>query len=148
MEITLPISSLVLIALGAIGVSLSIVTGLALIFNKKVNERSNFIFAVLLILSGLTLLNETLATAGIYNKFKNLYFIPLNFSLAIGPLFFLFIKSKYTRKISYLDYAHLLLPVIQFLVFVFVGFRSIAFKSNLWKNEGFRLFLNLSLIHI
>jgi len=146
MEITLPISSLVLIALGAVGVCISIIAGLTLILKEKAIERSNFIFALLLILSGFTLLNETLATAGIYNKFKNLYFIPLNFSLAIAPLFFLFIKSKYTRKISTLDYAHLLLPVIQFLVYVFVGFRSITFKSSLWKNDGFKLFLNIETI--
>lgn len=146
MDITLPISSLILVALGAIGVSISIITGVIILFHKKTKDRPNYILAILLILSGLTLLNETLAISGIYNKFKNLYFIPLNFSLSIGPLFYLFIKSKYTRRISTLDYLHLVLPAVQFLVFLFIGFRSVTYKSTLWNNSLFRLFLDVETI--
>ena len=146
MEITLPISSLILISLGAIGVSISFITGSIFILHKKLKDRSNYIIAILLILSGLTFLNETLATSGIYSKFQHLYFIPINFSLSISPLLYLFVKSKYTRKIASVDYLHLILPVFQFLILAFIGFRSVSFKSNLWNNEGFRIYLNLETV--
>ena len=141
MEITLQISSLLIIVLGSIGVLLSISTGLFCFYNRKSGDQSTLVLFTLLILIGLTLLNETLATSGISNRFKNLYFLPLNFSLSIAPLFYLFVKAKIHRSLTTVDYLHLLLPILQFLVFILVGFRGITCKTKLWNNELFRAFL-------
>ena len=146
MELTLPISSLFIIAIGAVGVCLSIVTAIIFTLQNNTNERSTYLLSLLLFFMGLTLLNETLTSSGISNHFKNLYFIPLNFSLAIAPLFSLFVKTKFTRKIKYIDYIHLVLPILQFIVYLSIGFRGIAYKSKLWNESLFRNFLDLETI--
>jgi len=142
-EITLPITDLIILVIGALGVSLSIASGVILLIHKKTNERSNYILAILLIASGLTLLNDVIGTSGISSRFKNLYFTPLNYSLSIGPLFYLFVKSKFSRNLSTVDYLHLLLPFIQFMAYAFIGFRSVAYKAKLWGNMTFRSILDV-----
>ncbi len=132
--------------LGSTGILLSISTGIFCLYNRRRSDQSTLILSTLLIIIGLTLFNETLATSGISNRFKNLYFLPLNFSLSIAPLFYLFIKVKIHRNFASVDYVHLLLPVLQFFIFMIVGFQSIAYKTKLWNNELFRAFLNAETI--
>ena len=143
MEITLPVYSLIIISLGAIGVSSAMATGVVILAQKKVKDKSSYLLAVLLFICGFTLFNETLAISGITNRFKNLYFIPLNFSLGIAPLFYLFIKSKFTNKISKWDFLHIVVPIFQFCVFLAIGFQSIGYKSKLWEDPNFRFYINL-----
>ena len=96
-----------------------------------------------MLLSGLTLLNDILNISGITNEFKNLYFLPIYYSLSIAPLFYLFVKSKYYQIVSKFDYLHLLIPLLQALLYWSIGFQSIEFKSSLWGNATFRLFLTV-----
>lgn len=146
MEITLPISSLFMIAIGSIGVTVSISMCIALLIKKRTADISNIILALLLLLSGLTILNEVLTSSGITNRFKDLYFIPIYYSLSIAPLFFLFIKSRYYQRVSKLDAFHLFFPVIQAIIYLFVGFQSIEFKSQLWASSSFKTYLLLEQI--
>lgn len=146
MEITLQISSLIIISLGIIGMFLSLSMGVFILYQKKLKDKATlFLFALMLTIS-LTVLNETLATSGMASRFKNLYFLPLNFSLSISPLFYLFVKRKMNRFETPRDLIHLILPFIQFIVFVLVGFRSVAFKTKLWNNENFKRFLQAETI--
>lgn len=146
MEITLQISSLIIICLGITGILVSIGTAIFCLIQRKPDDQSMVLLFLLLTSIGLTLLNETLTTSGISNRFKNLYFLPLNFSLSIAPLFYLFIKLKINRKFNRIDSTHLLLPILQFLTFLIVGFQPISNKSKLWNNDFFRAILNLESI--
>ena len=143
MEITLPISSIVVIAIGSVGVAVSLFVGILLLTQKNKKHLSVSLLAFLLLLSGLTLLNDLLVTSGISNRIPQLYFIPLYYSLSIPPLFFLFIKSKYKHRLERTAIVHLLLPGIQALVYFSIGFRSVAFKSALYQQEAFRIFLSI-----
>ena len=146
MEITLPISSIIIIAIGSVGVTIAIFTSIFFLAQKRIQHISNIFLSVLLLLSGLTLLNEVLTISGITNRFKHLYFIPILYSLSIGPLFYLFVKSKYYQKHSKIDYVHLIIPLLQAIIYWSIGFRSIAYKSILWENPLFRQFLTIESI--
>jgi len=143
MEITLPISSLIVIAIGSVGIAVSIFMGVLLLFQKDKKHISVSILACLLIFSGLTLLNDTLVTSGISNRIKQLYFIPIYYSLSIAPLFYLFVKSKFSYRLNKLDLIHLVIPIIQTLVYFSIGFRSVEFKSTLYDEKAFRLYLQI-----
>ena len=143
MEVTLPISSIVIIVVGSLGVATAILIAIVFLFQKRKPNISDVYLSMLLLFSGLTLLNETFTVSGIANRFKDLYFIPIYYALSIAPLFYLFVKSKSRGSIPYWDYAHLLLPVVQAGIYWSIGFRSIEFKSGLWESSTFRHFLAL-----
>ncbi len=143
MEITLPISSLVIIAIGSVGVIVSIFMGVLLLSQKGKNHISISLLGCLLILSGLTLLNDNFVISGISNRIQSLYFIPIYYSLSIGPLFYLFVKSKFKYRLEKSDLIHLLLPVIQAFVYFSIGFRSVEFKSTLYDENTFRIYLQI-----
>ncbi len=143
MEITLPVSSIVIIAIGSIGVAVSILTSIVFYFQKRIQHISNIFLCLLLLLSGLTLLNETFTVSGISNRFKNLYFIPIYYSLSIGPLYYLFVKSKYYHKLAKIDFLHLVIPLIQAIVYWSIGFQTVDYKSSLWGSLWFRNLLTI-----
>jgi AraC-like DNA-binding protein len=143
MEITLPISSLVVIAIGSVGISVSIFIGILLLSQKDKKHISVSILACLLILSGLTLINDILVTSGISNRIKQLYFIPIYYSLSIAPLFYLFVKSKFSYRLNKSDLIHLVIPVIQEVIYFSIGFRSVEFKSMLYDENAFRIYLQI-----
>lgn len=143
MEITLPISSFIIIAIGSVGVVVAMVMGILLLAQKSKPHISIGLLAGLLILSALTLLNNLLVTSGISNRVQQLYFIPIYYSLSIPPLFYLFIKSKFNYRLAASDLLHLIVPAIQALVYWSIGFRSVAFKSELYDQEAFRIYLSV-----
>ena len=143
MEITLPISSLIVIAIGSVGIAVSIFMGILLLSQKDKKHISISLLACLLILSGLTLLNDVLVTSGISNRIKQLYFIPIYYSLSVAPLFYLFIKSKFSYRLNKSDLIHLVIPTIQAVVYFSIGFRSVAFKSMLYDENAFRMYLQI-----
>jgi AraC-like DNA-binding protein len=143
MEITLPISSLIVVAIGSVGISVSIFMGILLLSQKDKKHISVNILACLLIFSGLTLLNDVLVTSGISNRINQLYFIPIYYSLCIAPLFYLFVKSKFRYRLNKSDLIHLVIPIIQTVVYFFIGFRSVEFKSILYDESAFRMYLQI-----
>jgi AraC-like DNA-binding protein len=143
MEITLPISSLIVIAIGSVGIAVSIFMGIMLLSQKDKKHISISLLACLLILLGLTLLNDVLVTSGISNRIKQLYFIPIYYSLSIAPLFYLFVKSKFSYRLNKSDLIHLVIPIIQTVVYFFIGFRSVEFKSILYDESAFRMYLQI-----
>ncbi len=143
MEITLPISSIWIIAIGSIGVAIAVLTSIFFYYQRRGQHSSDIFLALLLLLSGLTLLNDVLNTSGITNRLKQLYFIPIFYSLSIAPLFYLFIKSKYYNSHAKLDFLHLIIPIMQGMVYWGIGFQSLAYKSSLWGNASFRTFITI-----
>lgn len=100
------------------------------------------LLGVLLLTTGATLTNHVLTTTGITNRFPDLYFIPIYFSLSFGPLFYLFARAKWELISGWL-WLHLLLPTIQFCFYLYIGFRSVDYKNWLWNSEDFRFLLSL-----
>ena len=143
MQVNLPISSLIIIAIDSLGVLLPLLIGILLMVNKNAPGRqSRLILGLLLILSSLTLLNELLNTSGLTSRFSFLYFLPIYFSFSVGPLLYLFVKSKLGKlNLRGGDLLLLVLPLGQFLLYLTIGFRSTAFKSSIWHTPAFRFYL-------
>lgn len=135
MSIEFSLDNLISIFFTAGAISSSIFLGISLI-SRKARTRSTQFLGFLLILGALTVLNTLFANAGIYSRFKNLYFIPLYYTLSFGPLTYFYVKTKINpgfefRKVHLL---HAILPVAQATFYFAVGFRSYEFKSWLWQN--------------
>ena len=144
MQISLPLSSLFIIAIDSVGVLIAMLTGTLLVRKVSVpGHKPQFFLGLLLILASLTLLNDLLNTSGLTSRFQDLYFLPIYFSFAIGPLLYLFVKAKLGKlDLAGADWKHLLLPSLQFLIYLSIGFRSSSFKSAIWNTELFRLYLS------
>ena len=102
---------------------------------KKGIKQTNVLLGLLLILYSLTLLNALMAMTGVYSAYQNLYFLPLVFTLSIGPLFYLFVKSRVhaSFRISKKDIIHFILPSSQFLFYLFISVQSAENKSRVWR---------------
>lgn len=143
MDISLPIWSIIIIAIHSVGIILSLSLSVVLLTKNTERHVSVFIFSMLLLLTGLTLLNDMLSISGISNQFQYLYFLPIYYSLSIGPLFYLLVKSKNQISFHWYDYLHLIIPLVQAIVYVTIGFRSVEFKSSLWENSSFPVYLEI-----
>ena len=145
MPISLPISSLLIIAIDSLGALLSFLIGVLLMSRRnRAGLMPQVILGLLLILSSLTLLNELLNTSGLASQFPSLYFLPIYFSFSVGPLLYLFVKAKLGKlDLKGKDLLHLVLPTAQFLLYLSIGFRSTAFKSAIWNTPAFRSYLTL-----
>ena len=114
------------------------------LFLKKTGKRISHIFLGLLVGFGCLVLTDYLIhIIGLPGQFNQLYYLPLDFGLVIGPLQFLYFKSKlktgyqFQRK----DWIHFLLPAIQAAVIVYVGFSSVSFKYKVWQSGFMDTFL-------
>lgn len=141
MELTLPLSGILLIAITSIGVFFSLLMSLLLFTKKEKNHLSIYLLAALLLVAGCTLFNELLVGSGISNRIRQLYFVPLYYTLSIGPLLYLFIKSKFRYHLEKTDYLHLVVPAFQAILYFSIGFRSVAYKAELWGSALFRFYL-------
>lgn len=132
---TIAIPDLIAIFLSGFGILLCLVVGVQLLLRQAGIRQSNLLLAVLLILYALTLSNGLFAMAGIYAQYQFLYFIPINFSLSLGPLFYFFVRSRLqpSFRLQSRHLPHFVLPVLQFLFYLSIGFRSAAYKSWIWQ---------------
>jgi len=132
---TIAIPDLIAIFLSGFGILLCLVVGVQLLLRKEGMRQSNWLLGVLLILYALTLSNGLFAMAGIYAQYQFLYFIPINFSLSLGPLFYFFVRSRVqpSFRLQRRHLPHFILPVLQFLFYLSIGFRSAAYKSWIWR---------------
>ena len=134
MEITLPISSFIIIGVDSVGVIISLTLSIALIAQKNKKHRSVYLFSLLLLLTGLTLLNDMFSISGLSNRFPDLYFLPIFYSLSIGPLFYLLVKSKRQIELKAYDLLHLILPIGQALIILVLDSEA----QNLKVNFGYK----------
>lgn len=126
---------LIVIFLAGAGLLICFTVGISLLFRKRGINLTNKILGILLVLYGSTTLNSLMAVTGILNQNQQLYFLPLVFSLSIGPLFYFFVKSKIepSFKFKQSDFIHFIIPLIQILFYLSIGFRSVEEKSLIWR---------------
>lgn len=117
------------------GVCLCLAVGVLLLNRKKGVRQTNVLLGLLLVLNSITLLNSLMAMIGLYSKYQYLYFLPLVFSLSIGPLYYFFIKSRIdpTFRLSKKHRVHFIIPFAQFVFYCIIGFRSAEYKSMIWQ---------------
>ena len=117
------------------GICLCLAVGFQLFSRKKGVRQTNVLLGLLLVLNSITLLNSLMAMIGLYSKYQYLYFLPLVFSLSIGPLFYFFVKSRIDPRfrLARKHTIHFVLPFVQFAFYLAIGFRSAEYKSMIWR---------------
>lgn len=110
----------------------SLSVGILFFGKSSGDKRSNYCYGALLISFGLTLLHYWLVLAGVYERYPSLYFIPIYYTLAIPVLLFYHVKlSLYPQyQLRRSDLKHMILPIGQFVFFVFMFFSSMDFKAH------------------
>ena len=111
--------------------------GLVLILATKSKKKiSRYALGTLLILAALTLLNDLIVNSGLANRYNSLYYLPIYYSLSIGPLFYTFTKSMVFEKfLLKKESIHFILPLLQLMLYLSIGFLSVDIKSSLWRNS-------------
>lgn len=104
-------------------------------FVRLVGKReANLLLSVFLGVLSLSLLHNLLVNIGIFNNQPKYYFIPIWYTLSFGPLLFFFVKSRLFRPfhLQKKDFKHFIVPLLQATFYLSVGFKSAAFKGQLW----------------
>ena len=126
---------LIAIFLFGFGVLICLVMGIQLLTRTKGLRQTNLFLGLLLVLYSLTLINNMMAMTGVYSRYQFLYFIPIYFTFSIGPLFYFFVKSRIQSGFRFQKHhlIHFILPALQFIFYLSIGFRSQEFKSWIWR---------------
>ena len=130
MELTPDALASSLLSAGAILAGLAV--GIGLLARRTGDRRAQTWLGALVLLTAVTFGNSLLCEVGACSEFEQLYFLPLDFSLAIGPLVYLYVRERVRPGLEPRDAAHALLPLAQFAFWASVGFRNVAFKEWLW----------------
>ena len=105
-------------------------------FFRPVGKReANWLLSFFIACLSLSLLHNLLVNIGAFNSNPRWYLIPIQYTLALGPLLFFFVKSRlypffYIQK---KDFKHFILPTVQTASYFFVGFRDAAYKEDVWS---------------
>ena len=99
------------------------------------NRKANLCFGILQLVFGLAITNNLLARSGLMLEYRQLYFLPIWYTLSFGPLLFYYIKFTLypSYQIRSSDGKHFILPIVQTVFYLSIGFRSVAFKSYIWE---------------
>ncbi|GLR17225.1 helix-turn-helix domain-containing protein [Portibacter lacus] len=127
-EIQVNVSNLTILASVFIGLTFAML----LIFAKRINQKANRLLGFLMLIIVLWNIWVLIVDFKLYNHFPMLCLIPLNLSLAIGPLFYL-----YTRKLIH--------PAYPFSKKTFLHFAPLTLEiivHFLIANESLRLGIN------
>lgn len=134
MKIDLP--DLIIIFLAGFGILICLAVGVQLLLRKSGIKLTNSLLGLLLILYGLTTFNSLMSITGVWSQNPHLYFLPIIFNLSIGPLFYFFVRSKIQPSFRFkkIHIVHFILPFLQFLFYLAIGFRSAAYKGMIWRD--------------
>lgn len=135
MNLPLSIFELVCIFMGLVA-GLGLAMGGWYFFRVIGKKETNLLFSFFLGVLSLSLLHNLLVNIGIFNSNARWYFIPIWYTLSFGPLLFFFTKSRLFApfQLQKKDFKHFIIPVVQAAFYVAVGFRSAAFKSQIWDS--------------
>lgn len=110
--------------------------GWVFFFRERGNRKANVQHALLLLLFSLCVLDNLLAHSGLLVHYHEKYFIPIWYTLAIGPAFFFAVK--YTLYPAYelrpSDAKHFLLPMAQAVFYWTLYFSGPHTQKLVWDN--------------
>ncbi len=107
-----------------------------LLWFSSQNKLSNRFLAILLLVIALWLVDDFCRVAGIYNTNANLYFMPIFYSFAFGPLLYFYVKSLTNSdfRLQKKHFLHFIPVFLQSLLYLFLNFQPYAFKYWYWEN--------------
>ena len=121
-------------------------------FKRSGVRRANFFYAILLITFSLTVLHNLFLVIYFYENFPAFSYLPVYFTLSFPVLLFYHVKLNLYPKyqLQWSDVKHFILPIGQFLFFLFFFFKAVDQKNPIERNflnpffGGIEQFLYLS----
>ena len=100
------------------------------------NKQSNRFLALLIFTIALWLIDHFLRIAHIYGQNANLYFLPIFYSFAFGPLIYFYVKSLVNQSFIFQekDYLHFIPVLFQAGLYLFLTTKNYSFKKWYWEN--------------
>lgn len=105
-----------------------------LLLFKKANQKANRYLSVLIFIFILWLLDTFFRVANLYGQNANLYFLPIYYSFAFGPLIFF-----YTKALTHPDFQfkrthlwHFLPALFQAGLYIFLSFKGYEYRRWFW----------------
>jgi AraC-like DNA-binding protein len=100
------------------------------------NKQSNRFLASLIFTIALWLIDHFLRISGIYGQNANLYFLPIFYSFAFGPLIYFYVKSLVNQSFIFQkrDYLHFVPVLLQAGLYLFLTTKEYNFKNWYWEN--------------
>ena len=119
-----------------IGVLQALSIGTLFFFKSSGERRANYFYGWLLITFGLTLLHNVLLISGMLQRYPWLSFLPLYYTLAFPTLLFYYVKLNLYPAYHFIwsDIKHFILPVGQFLFFIFLLLTSASYRAPLQRH--------------
>lgn len=110
--------------------------GWVYLIRERGNKKANIQFALLLLLFSLCVLNNLLVHAGILYPFREKYFVPLWYTLSLGPALYFFVKfSLYPAyELRWTDGKHFILPLAQGVLYWAIYFSGDDAQAWMWKH--------------
>ncbi|MCX6219242.1 helix-turn-helix transcriptional regulator [Spirosoma sp.] len=107
-----------------------------LLWFSAYNRQANRFLACLMVALSCWLIDGFFRVAGIYQQNANLYFLPIFYSFAFGPLIYIYVNSltnsAFQFKRSY--WWHFLPVAVQAGLYLFLTLQSYEFRNWFWNN--------------
>jgi len=112
------------------------VVGVWYFFRPVGKREANLLLSFFIGVLSLSLLYNVLVNIGIFINNPRWYFIPIQYTLALGPLLFFYVKSRSYRvfNLQKKDFKHFILPSVQAVSYLMVGFRAAIYKDQVWNS--------------
>lgn len=106
-----------------------------LLWFSRNNRQANRFLAWLMTAISCWQIDGFFRVSGLYSQNANLYFLPIFYSFAFGPLIYLYVKSLTNNafRLSRNDAWHFVPVVLQAGLYWFLSFRSYAFRNWFWS---------------
>lgn len=126
---------LLLFLLAVLVTGYGLLTALSMLILGVRGRLSLRLLAATLLLFALTIGREALLLAGGFDRWPALRFLPLSLSVAIGPMFFLYVKSRLypAFRVRGADLKHFLPAVGQFSAYAILWMQPAFRKEELWE---------------
>lgn len=105
-----------------------------LVLSSAANKLANrFLGLLILALTG-WLADAFMRVSGLYTQNANLYFLPIYYSFAFGPLLYFYVKALTNAAFKFrpVHLLHFVPVIIQAAFYWFVAFQDYDFKYNVW----------------
>lgn len=108
----------------------------SLLWFSSQNKQSNRFLALLIFTIALWLIDHFLRISDIYGQNANLYFLPIFYSFAFGPLIYFYVKSLVNQLfiLQKKDYLHFVPVLFQVGLYIFLTTKNYNFKNWYWEN--------------
>jgi AraC-like DNA-binding protein len=115
------------------GISVGIYTALLLFFSSQ-NKLANKILSFLILAITGWVTDAFFRASGIYGQRPDLYFLPIYYSFAFGPLLYYYVRAITNRDFRFkgIDLLHFIPVFIQAAFYIFVSFQSYQAKYFVW----------------